>query len=199
MPDSCPFCHPNFTANSLWENAQYRIIADQYPLCVGHILLISKTHYSSHMHAPIEQRNELEAAQHQARQFLYDNFGKVSFYENGNTTHQDVPHAHLHGVPFSVSIPDNWLEQGFLQRAASWQAVWQECERVGHYTYFETDAGRFTLQNEDKHELLLNTIRAQLAMQTEAEIDRGTGAMKRGSAEMVTRTIQCWRAWAQKA
>lgn len=197
MSDPCPFCPPNMTASTLWENAQYRIIADQYPLCVGHILLISKTHYPSHMHAPIEQLNELEAAQHQARQFLHDNFGKVSFYENGNTIHQEVPHAHLHAVPFAVSMSDGWLEQGVLQQATSWQAVWQECERVGHYTYFETNARRFVLQNDDQYELLLNAIRPQLTMQTGAEIDRSTGEMKRGSAEMVTRTIQRWQAWNQ--
>jgi diadenosine tetraphosphate (Ap4A) HIT family hydrolase len=198
MSASCPFCHPDIKTNFLWENAAYSIIADQYPLCVGHILLISKTHHPSHMHAPIGQLNELEAAQVQARQFLRDHFGKVSFYENGNTIHQEVPHAHLHAVPFTVSIPADWLEQGLLQRAANWQAIWQECERAGHYTYFETDAGQFVLQNDDQYELLLNMLRHQLATQTGAEIDRSTGEMKRGSAEMVTRTIQCWQAWAQK-
>ncbi len=149
------------------------------------------------MHAPVEQLNELEAAQDQARQFLRAQFGRVSFYENGNTIHQEVPHAHLHGVPFSVSMPEHWLEQGLLQRAANWQAVWQECERVGGYTYFETDAGQFVLQNDDQYELLLNTLRPQLVLQAGAEIDRGTGEMKRGSTEMVIRTIQRWQAWAQ--
>ena len=186
------------TAHSLWENARYRIIADQYPLCVGHILLISKIHYPSHMHAPMEQLNELAEAQEQARQFLRDHFGRVSFYENGNNLHQEVPHAHLHGIPFTVSLPEHWFERGLLQRAANWQAVWQECERVGHYSYFETDTGRFTLQDDDQYEALLTTIRPQLAMQTEAEIDRGTGQMKRGSVEMVERTIQFWQAWAQR-
>jgi len=141
MPDPCPFCPPTFSAHTLWENDCYRIIADQYPRCTGHLLIISKPHYPCHMHAPSHHMTEFEAAQQHARRFLYDVFGKASFMENGNI-HQEVRHAHLHSVPITLLLPEFWLDEGLVQSISDWPAVRQQYEKAGHYTYIETGAGR---------------------------------------------------------
>ena len=196
MPDSCRFCPPNLTAPTLWENAAYRIIADQFPICVGHILVISKNHYPCHMHAPIAQMAEFETAQHQARRFLYDIFGRASFMENGSIN-QEVPHAHLHSLPFTLLLPDSWLEEGILQSVAGWQAVRQKYEQVGHYSYAESGAGRCVLQDDENYPLVLNLVRSQLVTQTEAQMSQGKTALKRSGADMTADTIRLWQAWAQ--
>jgi len=195
MLSECPFCRPEIVALSLWESTHYRIMADQYPRCVGHILLLSKAHYLSHMHAPAEHLHELEIAQGQARRFLLDNFGKASFLENGGI-HQEVPHAHLHGVPFALSVPSHWIERGLLTRVEKWEDVWQERERTGHYCYVETSAGRFILRQHEEYSTLLHEIRSQLVLQTAAEIDPVLGVLKRSGQETMKETIRIWKAWA---
>ena len=197
MPETCPFCPANLTATVLWENAAYRIIADQYPLCSGHVLVISQAHYPSHMHAPLEQLGEFEAAQAQARRFLYEVFGRASFYENGNTPQQDVHHAHLHGLPFTALLPDGLIDLDLVQSMTGWQAVRQRCEQEGSYTYLESGAGRFLLQDQENILTLLNIIRKQVAAQVGTEIDTGSGELKRSGAETTVHTIQLWQAWAQ--
>jgi diadenosine tetraphosphate (Ap4A) HIT family hydrolase len=196
MLNVCPFCRTEITTASLWENTHYRVVADEYPRCIGHLLVLSKAHYPSHMHAPIEQLSELEFAQCQARQFLLDNFGRASFLENGGVR-QEVPHAHLHSVPVTASIPPSWIERGILKRVEHWRDVWREREQTGHYCYVETAEGRFVLRGDSEDELLLNEMRSQVIAQTTAEIDPETGALKRGDRDMVTETIRVWKTWAQ--
>src|SRR5689334_3730847 len=113
MFDPCPFCVRDQSL-VLWESEHYAIMADAFPRTAGHVLLVTKDHYASHMHAPVEWTAELEDALALARRFLTDIFGAASFLENG-ATRQEVPHAHLHGVPFAAQVQPEWLTGGALR------------------------------------------------------------------------------------
>jgi diadenosine tetraphosphate (Ap4A) HIT family hydrolase len=196
MSSECPFCQPEIISFCLWENAHYCIVADRYPRCVGHILLLSKQHFASHMHAPAKYLRELGVAQDWARRFLLDNFGKASFWENGGI-HQEVPHAHLHGMPFAPLLSRHWIDENILKRMEKWEDVWQVCKQAGSYCYVETHAGRYVLNRDDQYQILLNEMRAQLIAQIAAEIDPSMTMLRRGGKAMMDETVSIWKAWAR--
>jgi diadenosine tetraphosphate (Ap4A) HIT family hydrolase len=177
----------------LWESDHYRIIADEFPVCAGHVLLLTKAHLPSHMHAPAEWAAEFEAAQDCVRRFLVDTFQKASLFENGNKR-QTVFHAHLHGLPFHLPVPQDWVETRKVQPVFAWQDVRHECERADFYFFMEV-ADRRYLISEWAYDFILDHLRAQLTSQTAAQIDTATGAIKRFGAEVVAQTAELWRQW----
>jgi diadenosine tetraphosphate (Ap4A) HIT family hydrolase len=189
----CAFCSQDAETNrtALWEGERYRILADEYPRCAGHVLLVTRAHLPSHMHAPEAWMPEFYAAQEQVRRFLRATFAHSAFYENGGAR-QEVPHAHLHGLPFAPEVPAAWTADGWIEPIASWEDARRERERSGHYFYLETDEGRWLVRRYKK---VLNGVRGQLVGQTEARIDPTTGKMTRGGPEMVAQTAALWRAW----
>ena len=195
--DECPFCDSKIASAALWENAHYRIIADQYPRCVGHILLLSKTHLASHMCAPFDYLPKLKAAHVQARQFLMNVFGKVSFWENGGSPYQEVLHAHLHGMPVSLRVPDHWIAEHIIRPVKSWEDAWQKCQQVSPYCYIETGDQSYLLQRDDHYLTILNEARSQLAVQGAVELEPGTGDIKCHGTAMMNETIHLWKIWSQ--
>jgi diadenosine tetraphosphate (Ap4A) HIT family hydrolase len=176
----------------LWEGQHYLILADQFPRCTGHVLIVTKGHYASHMRAPAECLPELEAAQERVRAFLLSTFGRASFFENGGRK-QEVFHAHLHGLPMDARAPR------FLARpVTSWQQVRSECERTGFYFYAESRWGRYVGRGRLAlllHALSLRYVVSQLVEQTEARRDSKTGDLVRGGAAMIARTVELWQQW----
>lgn len=189
----CAFCRPEIAREALWQSEHYRILADEYPRCAGHVLLVTREHMASQMSATPEWMPEFYEAQERMRQFLLHTFGSAAFYENGGAR-QEVPHAHLHGLPFRPRVPDDWLAAGYLDRIPDWDAARQEFERVGYYFYLETGGERYLVR---RYKFVLNQVRGQLVGQTEARIDPETDKMVRGGAEMVAQTVQLWQRWSQ--
>ncbi len=187
----CAFCRPGFADTVLWESEHYRIVPDGFPRCAGHVLLVTKEHMPSHMHAPAKWLPEFEEAQHQLRRFLHIHFGRAAFYENG-ARRQEVPHAHLHGLPFDPVIPDEWIQGEALEPVESWAGVRQERKRRGFYFYLETDRGRFLVRS---YQYIMRGVRDQLVGQTEARLDPETSKMLRGGPEIVARTRELWENW----
>jgi diadenosine tetraphosphate (Ap4A) HIT family hydrolase len=193
-PDACPFCVPD-PALVLWSSDHYHVLADAFPRTAGHILVTTRGHYASHMHAPAQWLEDLAAAQAQARRFLIEVFGAASFLENGGRR-QEVPHAHLHGVPFAATVPEAWLAEGMLRRVPGWPAVRAEVERAGAYVFIETSDGCYLLQRDADYGRLLYALRRQIVDQTPAEFDPSAGQLLRGGPGMVEQTVGLWRTWA---
>ncbi|HTE20854.1 MAG TPA: HIT domain-containing protein [Armatimonadota bacterium] len=191
MSEDCAFCRPGIAARALWESEHYRVLADEYPRCAGHVLLVTKEHCSSHMHAPAEWMPEFRAAHERVRQFLLHTSGKAAFYENGGAR-QEVPHAHLHGLPFDPNIPAAWVREGSAELIGGWDAARREQEQAGYYFYLETGESIYLVR---RYKYVLKRVRAQLLEQTEARLEPSTGKMARGGAEMVERTRELWRRW----
>jgi diadenosine tetraphosphate (Ap4A) HIT family hydrolase len=186
---ACPFCS---ATDVLWESEHYRILPDAFPRCSGHVLLITRDHYASHMHAPAEWLPELRAAQERVRSFLLRLYGAAAFYENGGAR-QQVPHAHLHGFPFRPHVKRRWLEEGKAERISGWEEARREKERSGHYFYLETGDGCFLIR---RYGFMLRRIKAQLVRHTDAALDPDTGKMLRGGPAQAARTVRAWAdAW----
>ena len=192
--DDCPFCHPRAQQNALWESDHYRVIADESPRCVGHVLLLTKAHCPCHAALMDEHQPEFLRAQARVRRFLQETFGAASFVEHGSGERQDVPHAHLHGLPFAAALPQPLRDNSGLQPVRDWFDVRQEWVRLGHYIYVETGEGRFLIPDAS-YDLLLDDLRRQLAAQTEATIDPRTRVLVRLGPAVVERTRQTWKEW----
>lgn len=175
----------------LWRSEHYALIPDGFPRCTGHLLLITRAHLPSHMHAPAEWEAERAAAQALVRSFLLETFAAASFYENG-ARRQEVPHAHLHALPFRPVVPPEWEQLGWVQPISGWADARRECVRAGHYFYLETADGCWLLR---RYRRVLSEVRAQLVGQTDAAVDPISGKPQRGGTEMVARTIELWQRW----
>lgn len=189
----CAFCRPGVEREALWESVHYRILADEYPRCAGHVLLVTRPHMASQMSAPREWMPEFHEAQERIRRFLIETFGAAAFYENG-AARQEVPHAHLHGLPFTPEVPEGWVAAGYVERIPDWEAARQEFERAGYYFYLEAGGERYLVR---RYKFVLKRVRGQLVGQTEARLDAETGEMVRGGADVVARTIQLWQRWSK--
>jgi len=194
MAADCAFCRPGVEREALWESEHYRVLADEFPRCAGHVLLVTKEHFASHMHAPAAWMEEFAAAQERVGRFLRDTFGKAAYYENGGKR-QEVPHAHLHGLPFEPVVKPGWLEKEKLERIGGWTDARWACERDGHYYYLETPEARYLVR---KYRFVLSRVREQLIGQTEAAFDAETGKMRRGGPETVARTRDLWETWSRR-
>jgi len=192
--DGCPFCHPRVPQTALWESEHYRVIADEFPRCVGHVLLLTKAHSPCHAALMDGHEPEFLLAQARVRRFLHETFGAASFFEHGGGERQDVPHAHLHGFPLAATLPPPLRDNSGLQPVRDWLDVRQEWVQSGHYVYVETGEGRFLIPDAC-YDLLLDDLRHQLATQTEATIDPRTRMLVRLEPAVADRTRQTWKEW----
>lgn len=167
------------------------MLADRFPRCVGHVLLITRDHCPSHMSVKRARLGEFQAGVNLVSRFLHDCFGRAAFYENGGKR-QEVPHAHLHGLPFEPQIDEQWVREGWLSPTDDWRGARKEWKRRGHYFYVATGGRGYLIH---KYRKSLDAIRRQLVDQTEARFDPDRRHMLRGGPETVCATQELWRRW----
>jgi len=176
---------------TLWESARYRVFADEFPRCVGHVLLVSKAHLLGHMDAPIEWLPEFMAAQTLVRRFLVDTFGRASFWEHGGPD-KEVGHAHLHGTPVDFVLDAGWFDRGQARHVNGWPDVREHRERTGEYVYAAGPAGAYLVLDEPA---VLVEVRRQFVEQVGTQTDARGGLLRLGP-EAVDRTRALWGKWA---
>lgn len=118
MQQNCLFCvEKRFALNKMyalpaeeaiiWEDENVFIVPDLFPLVVGHLLIVSKNHYSSYANAPTEVIRSLKKAIRFVNEELclrQDAF----LFEHGsvleNAGGSSINHAHLHILPINFDI-----------------------------------------------------------------------------------------------
>jgi diadenosine tetraphosphate (Ap4A) HIT family hydrolase len=188
--EGCVFCTPRIAALALWESEHYRVFADEYPRCVGHVLLTTQAHVVGHMDAPLEWIGELTAAQDHVRRFLMETFGHASFWEHGGVD-KEVPHAHLHGVPVDVVLAREWFDGQRALKVEGWHDVRTHHLEAGSYVYAAGRAGAYLVLDEPA---VLQEVRRQFVTQVGTVLEPG-GGLRRHGPDMVERTRELWRAW----
>ncbi len=181
--EKCVFCSARIEHVTLWQSEHYRVFADEYPRCVGHVLLISKAHLLGHMDAPVEWLGEFSAAQDHARRFLLENFGCASFWEHGGAD-KEVSHAHLHGVPVEIVLGPEWIDDQRARRVDGWLDVRMHHQRAGAYVYLAGREGTYVVLNEPA---VLGEVRRQFVRQLGSVLDPG-GGLGRHGPDVVERT-----------
>ena len=177
-------------ALTLWESEHYRVFADEYPRCVGHLLLTTKEHLISHVDAPTNWFRELSDAQEHVRGFLLDTFGRASFWEHGGAD-KEVPHAHLHGVPVDVVLGPEWVDNRRARPIDGWLDVRSHREQTGNYAYGAGREGAYLVLDEPA---VLKEVRRQFVSQLGTALEPG-GGLRRHGPDVVRRTRELWHGW----
>lgn len=100
MP-TCPFCQPD-PNNILLECLFTYALWDNYPISVGHVLIVPKRHIPSLFNANLEEQTALLVTLDQARQRLNQTYHPDGYnigINDGKTAGQTIPHLHIHLIP----------------------------------------------------------------------------------------------------
>jgi diadenosine tetraphosphate (Ap4A) HIT family hydrolase len=149
----CVFCSRDRTRNVfLHEGRDFYIIADYAPIAEAHLLLIPRDHYPHLAALPEHLHDEFESLKVLIGDFVSDNYGELTFWENG-VFGQSVPHAHLHAMSLAFD-PGVYSDQG---PAFHGIGGLQEQHDGGHYFTIEQQGdGRLLPPDWD---LYLNIVR----------------------------------------
>ena len=97
----CPFCHYN-NSKIILSNANAFAIYDDYPVSVGHSLIILKRHVSSFFFAIQEEQLALFALLTDMQQLLQGEHNPDGFnigINDGLAAGQTIMHLHIHLIP----------------------------------------------------------------------------------------------------
>jgi len=148
---SCVFCARGGQPAALFETAALYAMPDKFPLCPGHLLLISKAHLPCYGAADAATARELDAAVARAEAFLaacYPVGGSLFLWENG-VAGQTVPHAHLHLLPLPFGGTPPLLDrEADAVRITGWAAVRARFVQQGAYRYVAYAGGRWLLPGQ---------------------------------------------------
>jgi histidine triad (HIT) family protein len=100
----------------LYEDNNFFAIFDINPKTKGHTLLITKGEYETLMDVPNEVVKEIMVVGKQLGASLIDTFdadGIKYMQNNGKTAGQEVPHFHLHIIPFYEDASKNKDKKDF--------------------------------------------------------------------------------------
>ena len=104
MNTECPFCQTFGDRPILARTDYWTLAPDYYPICDGHLLVISNLHVCSF--ASIANSMPVQSFYNAVGQKYHRVYGSMILYEHGNATENrtdnpSVDHAHLHVLPWS--------------------------------------------------------------------------------------------------
>lgn len=132
MNCTCFFCEENrFCLNKelmlpsddsiLFEDDNIYVTPDLFPLCLGHILIITKNHYSSFGNAPYSIYESAERAKGYLVDKIFKSTPYIVFEHGAVMTHTGgscIDHAHIHIMPLNTDIKDKIEESVFIDSNA---------------------------------------------------------------------------------
>lgn len=99
--DGCVFCKivsGEIKEGAIYENENFIVIKDAYPMLEGHLLVVPKKHYDNFLEMSSEIYGELlVAAREVIKKMEIENFNLI--VNNGSVAGQVVNHFHLHILP----------------------------------------------------------------------------------------------------
>ena len=102
---SCIFCsiiNRNLSAAIIYEDTNFIVLMDKYPINVGHTLVIPKTHYENLLLMPHQLVGKLYHLVSIISQAVVTAVSADGFnigQNNGRAANQIVPHVHVHIIP----------------------------------------------------------------------------------------------------
>lgn len=163
----CEFCEqfPTVMVPSVHETENFFVQTDRSPLIVGHVMIISKSHFGCAGEVPEELRPELLALIDEVTKKVKRIYGVASLYEHGRAGHC-VPmkngqgmceHFHLHILPIDISqnptFSDQNIEVWGQREIQDFNDVFSFFDRYGSYLYLCDNNGNGRCYSVD-HESL---------------------------------------------
>lgn len=110
--EDCPLCHitndkdvASVGSRVLYSTENLYVAVDISPLCIGHILIITKSHYFNFYELPKEMKEETKKIIEKIRVLFQEVYhSDTLFFEHGSLQSgkagASIDHAHLHAIPF---------------------------------------------------------------------------------------------------
>lgn len=132
MNCTCFFCEENrFCLNKelllpgddsiIYEDDNIYVTPDLFPLCLGHMLIITKEHHNSFGNVPLSVYDSAE----KAKRYLFKNIFKFApfiVFEHGAVVEHSggscIDHAHIHMMPFTDDLKDMIESSDFIDTSA---------------------------------------------------------------------------------
>lgn len=99
--EECEFCNLP-TKKILGSTQHWSIIADEYPVNLGHMLIVLKRHMASSVMISGHEASDLFVAMNMARAYAREKYKAVGFnigINEGEVAGQTVGHLHVHIIP----------------------------------------------------------------------------------------------------
>jgi len=113
-PD-CKFCYRPEPWRAIWSTEHFHVQMGLGPLAEGHILVLSKTHYSCCAELPSSHAAEWEYLVSKVKAAQVNVYGESLMFEHGRSGACVLPghgddhcyHAHLHLLPVDLNLADS--------------------------------------------------------------------------------------------
>ncbi len=106
-PNSCPFCTPD---RIIFENDLAYVRADEFPVSLGHLLVISKRHVHDWFSLTPAEQAAMTDLLNIAKKYLDEKYHPAGYNVGvncGESAGQTIFHVHLHLIPRYVGDSPN--------------------------------------------------------------------------------------------
>lgn len=141
---NCPFCNDEMIPKIFFKTKYFKVIPSIGPLKEGHLLIITKKHFTSIAKIPLMYFHDLKKIYSITRNLLSKLYSEPIFFEHGTNTMinysgQSIVHAHIHILPASINL-SNKLRQCFLEKKISFlHDLKSRTEKQYDYLFFENN------------------------------------------------------------
>jgi len=111
--ETCVFCAiiaRNISAAVIYEDSNFLVLLDKYPINIGHTLVIPKLHYDNLLGMPSREVGCLYSLVPKIAKAVTEAVNADGFnvgQNNGKAANQIVPHVHVHIIPrFNCDSPN---------------------------------------------------------------------------------------------
>lgn len=153
----CFFCKENrFCLNEelslpgidsiIYENDDVYVTPDLFPLCLGHMLIITKKHYNSLGNVPYSVYESAEKAKCYLRERIFKTMPYISFEHGAVIEHSGgscIDHAHIHMMPFGEDLKNVIESSDFIDTCAveaSYKSLKHFAEQGIPYIYYQRNS-----------------------------------------------------------
>lgn len=145
--EDCPLCHiredndvASIGSRVLYSTDNIFVAVDISPLCVGHLLIITKSHYFNFYELPKTIKEDVKIVMEKIRLLFQEVYhSDTLFFEHGSLKSgkagASIDHAHLHAIPFSLNI-ENIIKD--LGTSISCDILSSDYSKDFSYLYIET-------------------------------------------------------------
>ncbi len=140
----CLFCNP-FEGMKILETENFRVLADTFPIELGHLMISTKEHWGCAGEVGPKLRGELAMVKDHVRRLVERIVGSAIFYEHGRAgcclkldpNGQKCEHFHLHCLPVNVSLHVVLAQRFEFRRLQHYSDIYEVFLEEGNYLYFE--------------------------------------------------------------
>ena len=144
----CVYCYPQKDL-IVHETQNLRVVVDPFPICVGHIMVLSKKHYGCIGEMPLNEIKELQDMADFLIQYTREQFGHFICFEHGRagicaTTHGAIcVHMHLHILPAQIDIAKALADQLSPLKIEKMDGLPKQFHGFGEYVFYHNQHDRF--------------------------------------------------------